>query len=92
MPALSIAGSWLWQGRPWGYVFAGVGLVFGALLAPTIAGMTIAIALEGDVTVPLTTLVFTMFPILLAAVLAGRCISLLTGVERRQTSDGPRLD
>ncbi|SFC08896.1 hypothetical protein SAMN05444422_104203 [Halobiforma haloterrestris] len=87
VPALLIAGGWLWRGRSWGYAFAGVGLVFGALLAPTIAGMTVVLVLEDDVTVPLVAVVFTTIPILLAAVLAGRYVSLLSGAERVASSD-----
>lgn len=88
VPGLAVAGVWLWLGRPWGYVFAGVGLVFGALLAPTIAGMTLVLVLEGDVSVPPVALVFTVVPILLAAALAARYVSSLSGRERLASSDG----
>lgn len=70
VPALAVAGNWLWQHRPWGYVFAGVGLVFGALLAPTLTGMTVALLLGEGVTVPPVALVFTAVPALIAAALA----------------------
>lgn len=87
VPALVIAAGWLRRGRPWGYVFAGVGLVFGALLAPTIAGMTIVLVLTGEVTVPFVALVFTMIPILLAALVAARYVSLISGHDRTASSD-----
>lgn len=72
VPALTIAGYWLWQERPWGYVFAGIVLLLGALLAPTITAMTIVLILEGEITVPLTAIVFTLLPIIIAATLAMR--------------------
>ncbi|MFP9190517.1 hypothetical protein [Natronosalvus vescus] len=81
VPGLLVGAVWLIQGRSWGYVFAGVGLVFGALLAPTIAAMTVVLVLEDDVTVPFVALVFTMVPILLAAALAIRYVSLLHGAD-----------
>ncbi|MFC7021103.1 MULTISPECIES: hypothetical protein [Haloarcula] len=46
VPALAVVARWLWQRRAWEYVFAGVALVFGALLAPAITG-TPALFLAG---------------------------------------------
>jgi hypothetical protein len=70
VPALVVAGGWLWLRRPWGYVFAGIALVFGALLAPTITGMTVVLLMGGAVTVPPVAVVFTVLPAVVAAVLA----------------------
>ncbi len=77
-PGLAIAGTLLWRRHPWGYVFGGVGLVFGAILAPTLTGMTMVIALEGAVTVPLVAIVLTTFPALLALALAVTYLRLIT--------------
>jgi hypothetical protein len=70
VPALIVASGWLWRRRPWGYVFAGVALVFGALLAPTITGMTIVLLVGGSVTVPPVALALTVVPAAVATVLA----------------------
>jgi len=83
VPALVLAGRWLFQRRPWGYVFAGVGLVFGALLAPTLTGMTAVILLAGDLTVPPVAVVFTIIPALIAAILAISYLLSLSGQKHR---------
>jgi hypothetical protein len=70
VPALIVAGGWLWRRHPWGYVFAGVALVFGALLAPTVTGTTLVLVIDGSVTVPPVALVFTVLPAAVATVLA----------------------
>ena len=70
VPAMAIAGTWLFQHRPWGYVFGGAGLVFGALLAPTLTGMMLVILLGDAITVPTVAVVFTALPALIAAGLA----------------------
>lgn len=75
VPALALAGTWLWRRRPWGYVLAGVMLVFGALLAPTLTGMTVLFLLRESVTVSPIAAVLTGFPALLAAVLAVRYLA-----------------
>lgn len=91
VPALAIAGRWLQQQRPWGYVFAGVGLVFGALLAPTLTGMTVAFLLGEGVTVPLVALVFTAVPAFIAAALAIQYLRNLSGEKTsRTTADSQR--
>lgn len=74
VPALGLASLWLWQGRPWGYVLAGVGVVFGAVLAPTLTLGTFLLATGGAVTVSLVAVVFTALPALVAAVLAVRFV------------------
>ncbi len=83
VPALTIAGYWLWQKRPWGYVFAGIVLLLGALLAPTITAMTVVLVLAGDITVPLTAIVFTLLPVVIAAALA---IRYLLAIGSRDTA------
>lgn len=70
VPGLLAAGVLLWRARPWGYVLAGVGLVFGALLAPTITGATVAVLLTGALTVTPAVVVFTVVPLVLATALA----------------------
>jgi hypothetical protein len=70
VPALALAARWLLSARPWGYVFAGVGLVFGALLAPTILATTLVVLAVGEVTVPTVAVVLTVLPLVVAAALA----------------------
>lgn len=79
VPGLAIAGTLLWRRHTWGYVFGGVGLVFGAVLAPTLTGMTLLLALEESVTVPLVAIVFTALPALLALGLAIGYLRLIGG-------------
>lgn len=47
VPSLFVAAGWLWQGRTWGYVLAGVLLVFAAILAPVITAITLIDAQSG---------------------------------------------
>ena len=82
VPAMAIAGTWLWRERPWGYVVGGAGLVFGAVLAPTLTGMTLVLLFEGSVTVPLVAAVFTALPALIAAVLAIRFVISIPAAGR----------
>lgn len=70
VPALAVSAVLLWRGRPWGYVLGGVGLVFGAVLAPTLTATTLAIAMEGEVSLPTVAVVFTVLPAVVAAALA----------------------
>lgn len=79
VPALLVASVWLWQGRPWGYVLAGVGVVFGAILAPTLTLATVLLLVAGDVSVPLVAVVFTILPALVAAALAVNFVRVLDG-------------
>jgi hypothetical protein len=74
VPALLLAAAWLLRDRAWGYVFAGVLLVLGALLAVTIPAMTLVLSTGETVSVPPVAVVFTMVPVLLAAVLAVRYV------------------
>lgn len=70
VPGLAIAGTLLWRRRASGYVYAGVGLVFGAVLAPTLAGMMVVTAFAGAMTIPTVAIVFTSLPAILALGLA----------------------
>jgi hypothetical protein len=88
VPALAVTAGLLWRKRPWGYALAGVGVVFGALLAPTITGATVALLFVGGVTVPTVAVVFTVLPALLAAVLAVAYLRMLSG-GRGETADRP---
>lgn len=81
VPAMAIAGTWLWRQRPWGYAVGGAGLVFGTLLAPTLAAVTVVLALGEAVTVPPVAVVFTILPALIAAVLALRFLLAITEDE-----------
>jgi hypothetical protein len=90
VPALTVVAAWLWQGRPWGYVLAGVALVFGALLAPAIAGMTLALFLSGGVTLPLVAVVFTALPVLIAAAFAVRYLRRIPGRDWLTGADTDR--
>lgn len=91
VPALAIVAVWLWQRRPWGYALAGVGLVFGGLIAPTITATTIAILLTGGLTVPVVAAVLTAVPALIAAVLAVLYLRAMPRDDRveQATETGP---
>lgn len=89
VPALGVAAAWLWQRRPWGYVTAGVLLVFGALLGPSLTAITIIDIQNG---VPLTTgmIVGTVVPPLIAAAFAITYLRALPGGRGREpASDDP---
>ena len=88
VPALAIAGFWLWQRRPWGYVVGGVVLMLGALLTPTITGMTIVLVMAGEITVSVWVLVFTMLPLVIAAVLAIRFLLAFGRPPPQTPADG----
>lgn len=93
VPAMAIAGTWLWRHRSWGYVFAGVGLVFGGLLAPTLTGVTLILLVGGEITVPAFAVVFTAVPALIAAGLAIKyllAISPTKSVGNVDIDDRPR--
>jgi hypothetical protein len=82
VPALAVVARWLWQRRAWGYVLAGVALVFGALLAPAITGMTLALFLTGAVTLPPVAVVFTALPALVAVTFAVGYLRRVPGADR----------
>ncbi len=70
VPSLAIAALWLHGRRPWGYVCAGVLLVFAALVAPTLAAITVVDVREGvGISAPI--LLGTIAPPLFGLLLAG---------------------
>lgn len=75
VPSLIVAGVWLWRDRTWGYVFAGVTLVLGAILAVTISAMTLVFLAGDAITISPVALIFTFLPILVAAALAVRYVA-----------------
>lgn len=90
VPTLALAGYWLWQERPWGYVFGGVVLLLGALLAPTITAMTVVLVLEGELTVSMWVIVFTMLPIVIAAALAIRYLLAFDDAKPDRSTSGAK--
>ena len=90
VPAAVIAGVWLYRERPWGYVLGGVVLILGALLTPSITGMTVVLVLEGEITVSPVVIVLTMAPLVVAAVLAVRYLLAFDAsrASRPQDSSG----
>ena len=70
VPCLGIASIWLWQKRPWGYVVAGVLLVYAALVAPALTAITV-IDLAGGVEISLPILAGTILPPAVGLVFAG---------------------
>lgn len=67
VPALAIAAVRLHQDRPWGYVFAGVLLVMAAILAPSLAAITVIDVMGDYVAVSLPVIVGTILPPVVAA-------------------------
>ena len=76
VPCLVIAAVWLWQKRPWGYVVAGVLLVYAALVAPALTAITV-IDLAGGLEISLPILVGTILPPAVGLVFAGTYIHKL---------------
>ncbi len=77
VPSLAIGAVWLSQRRPWGYVCAGVLLVFAALVAPTLTAITL-IDIRGDVAISAPILVGTIVPPLVGLIVAGAYLRRLT--------------
>lgn len=78
VPSLAISALWLHQARPWGYVSAGVLLVFAALVAPTLTAITILDLQEGiEISAPI--LVGTIVPPALGLIFAGTYLRSLSG-------------
>ena len=71
VPSLAVTAAWLWRDRPPGYVAAGVLLVFGALLAPSLAAITVVDVQSGVAMTP-GLVVGTVVPPLVAAAFAVR--------------------
>jgi hypothetical protein len=82
VPSLAVAGVWLRRDRPWGYVFAGVLLVFGALLGVTVLAGTLQTAAAGVVTLSPVAVVFTALPLVVSGLLAVRYLAALDPVGR----------
>lgn len=89
VPSMAIAGIRLWRRRPWGYVLAGVGLVFGAILAPTIVSMTVVILWVGRLTVSGVAIVFTLLPVIAAVALAVTYVRLIPRDDRLGSASEP---
>ena len=70
VPCLAIAAVWLGQKRPWGYVVAGVLLVYAALVAPALTAITV-IDLAGGLAISPPILVGTILPPAVGLVFAG---------------------
>ena len=81
VPALALAGLWLYRGRTWGYVVAGVLLVMGAVLAPTLTAITIAQIYWGSITVPGFAVVLTIVPAVVVFVFAATYVRELSGAS-----------
>lgn len=80
VPSILLSATWLYQGRTWGYVFAGVELVLGGTLAAPISVMTLVFMTGDTVTVSPIAAVFTLLPILVSALLA---VTYLSSMESR---------
>ncbi|MDG5818186.1 hypothetical protein [Natronococcus sp. A-GB7] len=79
VPSLAITAIWLHRSRPWGYVCAGVLLVFAALIAPTLTAITVVDMGEGiEISAPI--LVGTIVPPLLGLLFAGAYLRRLSEV------------
>ncbi|MCU4717455.1 hypothetical protein [Halapricum hydrolyticum] len=70
VPSIIVAAAWLYQERPWGYVFAGVVLVLGATLAAPIGVMTLVLMAGETVSISPIAALFTFLPIVVSALLA----------------------
>ena len=79
VPSILLSATWLHQERTWGYVFAGVELVFGAALAAPIGIMTLVFASGETVSISPIVATFTFLPILVSAILA---VAYLRSMER----------
>lgn len=91
-PALTIAGYWLWQERPLGYVVGGVVLVLGAMLTPSIVGMTVVLVLEGEITVSAWVIGFTLAPLVIATALAIKFLLAFDGRQPPRSTDGTKTE
>lgn len=89
VPSILLSATWLYQGRSWGYVFAGIELVLGGTLAAPIGLMTLVFMTGDTVTVSPIAAVFTFLPILVSALLA---VTYLRSMESQThpSADGNR--
>jgi hypothetical protein len=86
VPGVLLSALWLLRRRAWGYVLAGVVLVFGATLSVSIASTTLVLLAEDAATVPPVAALFTFLPVTLAALFAVRYVRSIDGL--RDTSGG----
>jgi len=70
VPSLAITAIWLHRRQRWGYVCAGVLLVFAALVAPTLTAITV-VDIQGGIEISAPILVGTIIPPLLGLLFAG---------------------
>ncbi|ELZ32407.1 hypothetical protein C474_06277 [Halogeometricum pallidum JCM 14848] len=80
VPSILLSATWLYQGRTWGYVFAGIELVLGGTLAAPIGVMTVVFLTGDTVTVSPLAAGLTFLPILVSALLA---VTYLRSMERQ---------
>lgn len=85
VPALAVSAAWLWRGRAWGYVAAGVLLVFGSLLAPALTAITAFDVLRGVSMTP-GLVAGTIVPPLVAVAAA---VGYLRAVASNPATTGP---
>lgn len=85
VPSIIFAAAWLYQKRPWGYVFAGVVLVLGATLAAPIGVTTLVFMAGNTVTISPIAAIFTFLPIVVSALLAVTYISSMEGRKHSPT-------
>jgi len=84
VPALAVAAGWLRHDRAWGYVTAGVLLVFAAVLAPTLTA-TLAVDATTGVSMTVPMMVLTAVPPAIGAAFAVR---YLLAIDGRRTDRG----
>jgi hypothetical protein len=93
VPALAITAVLLHRDRPWGYVLAGVLLVMAAILAPSLAAITVVDVTGDYVAVPVPVIVGTILPPVVAAGFAIRYLLVLGGHEpSERTADERGVD
>jgi hypothetical protein len=90
VPAILLAAVRLYQRRTWGFVLAGVVLVLGATLAASISSMTLVLGGGDAVTVSPAAAVFSVVPVVVAAVLAVKYVLSMEGEGRSPTGDHRR--
>lgn len=89
VPALGLSGVWLAQRRPWGYVFAGVMLVYGATLGASITAMTVVIVGGEAISISPVEILLSIAPVALAAGLALRYLVAMDGEDSAPIGDQP---
>lgn len=79
VPAIFLSAAWLYRRRAWGYVLAGVVLVFGAMLSVSISAMTLVLVSGDAITVTPVAALFSVLPVVVAAVLAVKYVLTIDG-------------